>query len=180
PVTPFDRTGRASRRASRFATAEVALRRLIGLRQREDGAERASDRAEMTADTDVAEHDLGTGSRVNGDGVDGAGVHAPRLVALDAGERCVARLLVEHVDADDGTRRLEGAGLHPGTGQFALHAAGTLVGNNFEAFRHQGVPSLSRSPERCGDFGRCFWGRKKMYRNGRRVATGTISSISGH
>src|SRR5262249_3340908 len=75
-----------------------------------------------------------------GDGVDGASVHAPGLGALHAGVGGVAGLLVEDVDADDRARRLEGAGLHPGTGQLALHAAGTLLRQDRQLLRHEIAP----------------------------------------
>src|SRR5205085_1222931 len=128
---PLDGPGRAGGGAGRVAAAQVALARvLVPGRQREDGAERAGDGAEVAADARLAQHDLGAVDGVDGDGVDRAGLHAPGLVALEAGVGGVAGLLVEDVDADDRARRLEGARLHPGAGQLALHAAGTLVGDD--------------------------------------------------
>src|SRR5205807_2506265 len=120
----------------RAAAAEVALARLVRARQREDGAERTCDGAKMAADAEVAEYYFRLRHRINGNGIDRAGVHAPRLVALRAGVRRVAGFLVKNVDTDHRARRLEHPGLHPGASQLALHAAGALVGDDLEAFGH--------------------------------------------
>ena len=130
----FECAGRAGLDASRVAATQVTLEGFVGIRVVEHGAVGAGNRADRTADTHVVHDDLGVRGRVNADGIHRTGRQAPGLVALKAGIGRVDGLLVEDVDANNGTGWLKGPGLNKGTSQLALHAACAFIGNHAELF----------------------------------------------
>src|SRR5438132_3461722 len=111
---PFDSSRRTSGRARRRSAAEIALARFGSVRQREHCAERTSDRAEMAADTDITQHYFRLRDRIDGDGIDRAGRHAPGFLTLEAGERRITRFLVKDIHSNHRARRLKESRLHPG------------------------------------------------------------------
>ena len=135
--SPFNGPGWAGGSASRLAAAQVALASFLGAGQGEDGPIGTGDGAQVTANAHVVEHQLGTGGGLDGDGVDRTSRHAPSLITLKTSVRRVTGLFIEDIDPDHRARRLKTTGLHPGACQFALHATGTLVGNNLQSLAHE-------------------------------------------
>ena len=84
----------------------------------------------MTADAEMVQDDLRARLIVQRDRIHRACVHAPGFVTLNASVGSVTGLFVKHVDTNQTLRWLEGSGLHPRACKFALHAAGTFVGDN--------------------------------------------------
>src|SRR5262249_53058391 len=64
-LRPLDGAGRTGGCTRRAAATEVALARLAGVRQGEDGSERAGDGTQVAADAHAVQHHLGPGGRVN-------------------------------------------------------------------------------------------------------------------
>jgi hypothetical protein len=94
------------------------------------------ERAQMTANTELTQHNLCSRLLIEGDGVHWTGIHAPRFIALYTRIGCIARFLIKDIDTDEALRRLKGSSLYPGAGKLTLPAAGTTGGDNIESFGH--------------------------------------------
>ena len=90
----------------------------------------------MTSNTEGLDHNLGAVRLVDGNRVHRTRRHAPGFVALQAGVRSVAGLLIKHADANQTFRRLKRTRLYPGTSQFALDTTSASVGNDSERLSH--------------------------------------------
>lgn len=95
------RTGRCAGRAGDVVVAEVALLHLAGGLHIIHGAERAGDRANFAADTDIVLDDLGAGDVVDADRIHRTCMQAPGFIALRAGVGNLGAgvMKVEHLDA---------------------------------------------------------------------------------
>jgi hypothetical protein len=129
--------------ALRVAAAEIALDHLAAVAVVVDGAEGAGDGAHLAADAHRFQHVLGTGFRVDHDGVHRARLHAPGLVALGAGVGNEAPLVVkgEHLDARLGG--IEHALVLERAGHFALQTARALAGVDVKRFQHGSSSSFN-------------------------------------
>ena len=95
-----DGVGRTGCDTCRLPTAQVALRGRICVRRGKHSAKGASDRTQMTANAKRFTDDLTTGRIVDANRIDGTSGHAPRFITLQTSVRCVTRLFVKNIHAD--------------------------------------------------------------------------------
>ena len=97
--------------------------------------ERASDCADFATDTEIVAHDLYTHA-VSADGVDGTCLLTPGFIALGAGIRYEACILMKIEYPDARSRRVEHAFIFIGTSQLALFASSAFAGVDNQCFVH--------------------------------------------
>jgi hypothetical protein len=131
-INEFDGRSRTACHASGIAAAQIALRRGVIDRRCKNRAIGTSDRAKMTADAQLIQDHLRASRLIDRNGIDRTSGHAPRFVTLQTSEGRITGLFVKDVDTNQAAGRLEAASLHPGTGQFALHAARTSIRHDLQ------------------------------------------------
>src|SRR6266581_1100866 len=125
--------------ALRVAAAEVAVVRYVLLFVEPHHAKRAGDQAHLAADAlVVVDEDAAVG--VTGDGVGGAVAEAGGVLAVEAGDGHVHRLVHEIVHEDACLGRLKGALMEERAGALAKVAGDTLLGVGEDHF-HTATPS---------------------------------------
>jgi hypothetical protein len=131
-----DGVSRTGRRALRVTTTKVTFDYLASRLRVIDSAKRTGNGADLAADTLVVGNNLGAGRKIDTDGVNRAGTHAPGFIALGTGVGRKSPFMVESENLDIRSRWVKSAGVLIGTGHFALETAGTLARIDVEGFLH--------------------------------------------